>query len=236
MDCHRKWNTITCIIKARLSFQFFSFVEYYSIDVCKPATDLQEHIIISNRNSGLESKKFKVFPAVHHMPWFGNFDGRCWIIWLVGMMWQACKLKGMATEASLCIDIWQAQSLLEWNEICLWLCKCACGRFSLISLWCDSWLPYSHVPSNFHLEETNRDPVSQQPQFLCIPMQVVLSCISKWVGWRHYSLWKGVSCNIHLGSSFCVGFINILQTASIPVHGGNSILFDCHCFCWFQIW
>ncbi len=136
---------------------------------------------------------------------------------------------GMATETSLCIDIWQAQSLLEWN---VHVEGSLSYPFDVIP-----WLLYSHVPSNVHLEETNRDPVSQQPQFLCIPIQVVLSCISKWVGWRHYSLWKGVSCNIHLSSSFCVGFINILQTASIPVHGGNSsILFDYHCFCWFQIW
>jgi hypothetical protein len=68
MDGHRKWNTITLLLKAILSFKKLSIVEYCSIDDCKAATDLQEHIIISNRNSGLESKKFKVFPAVHHMP------------------------------------------------------------------------------------------------------------------------------------------------------------------------
>jgi hypothetical protein len=46
----------------------------YSIEVCGAATDLQEHIIISNRNSDLESKMFKVFSATYHMPiGFGNF-------------------------------------------------------------------------------------------------------------------------------------------------------------------
>jgi len=54
--------------QSKTFFQKNSIVEYCSIDDCKAATDLQEHIIISNRKSGLESKKFKVFPAVHHMP------------------------------------------------------------------------------------------------------------------------------------------------------------------------
>jgi hypothetical protein len=40
----------------------------YSIEVCGAATDLQEHIIIGNRNSGLESKMFMVFSATYHMP------------------------------------------------------------------------------------------------------------------------------------------------------------------------
>jgi hypothetical protein len=40
----------------------------YSNEVCGRATDLQEHIIIGNRNSGLESKMFKVFSGTHHMP------------------------------------------------------------------------------------------------------------------------------------------------------------------------
>jgi hypothetical protein len=67
----RKRNTF--ITEARLCFQFASIVDY-SIEICGAATDLQEHIIIGNRNSGLESKMFKVFSATYHMPIrFGNF-------------------------------------------------------------------------------------------------------------------------------------------------------------------
>jgi hypothetical protein len=67
----RKGNTF--ITEARLCFQFASIVDY-SIEICGGATDLQEHIIIGNRNSGLESKMFKVFSATYHMPIrFGNF-------------------------------------------------------------------------------------------------------------------------------------------------------------------
>ncbi|CAM6011408.1 unnamed protein product [Sphagnum balticum] len=73
----------TFITEARLCLQFASIVDY-SIEVCGAATDLQEHIIIGNRNSGLESKIFTV----------------------------ACKLKGMAIETKVCIDIWQVFSLL----------------------------------------------------------------------------------------------------------------------------
>jgi hypothetical protein len=70
MVTERKRNTF--ITEARL-FQFASIVDY-SIEVCGTATDLQEHIIIGNRNSGLESKMFKVFSATYHMPvQFGNF-------------------------------------------------------------------------------------------------------------------------------------------------------------------
>jgi hypothetical protein len=64
MDGHRKRNTF--ITEARLCFQFASIVDY-SNEVCGRATDLQEHIIIGNRNSGLESKMFKVFSGTHHM-------------------------------------------------------------------------------------------------------------------------------------------------------------------------
>ncbi|CAM6037315.1 unnamed protein product [Sphagnum compactum] len=60
MDGHRKRNTF--ITEARLCFQFASIVDY-SIEVCGAATDLQEHIIIGNRNSGLESKMFKGLQA-----------------------------------------------------------------------------------------------------------------------------------------------------------------------------
>jgi hypothetical protein len=52
MDGHRKRNTF--ITEARLCFQFASIVNYW-IEVCGAATDLQEHIIIGNRNSGLYS-------------------------------------------------------------------------------------------------------------------------------------------------------------------------------------
>jgi hypothetical protein len=65
MDGRRKGNTF--ITEARLCFQFASIVDH-SIEVYGAATDLQEHIIIGNRNSGLESKMFKVFFATYHMP------------------------------------------------------------------------------------------------------------------------------------------------------------------------
>ncbi len=89
MDGHRKRNTF--ITEARLCFQFASIMDY-SIEVCGAATDLQEHIIIGNRNSDLESKMFKVFSATYHMPiGFGNFWWALWNNWLSGMMWQGLQ-------------------------------------------------------------------------------------------------------------------------------------------------
>jgi hypothetical protein len=46
---------------------------------------------------------------------------------------------------------------------------------------------------------------------------------------------KGCFLQYSSGRFFLCWFINILQTASVPAHGGNIILFDYHCFCWFQI-
>jgi hypothetical protein len=38
------------------------------MELCRAGTDAQPCIIIGNRNSGLESKMFKVFFGTHHMP------------------------------------------------------------------------------------------------------------------------------------------------------------------------
>ncbi len=93
----------------------------------------------------------------------------------------------------------------------------------------------THVLSNLHLVETNWDLVSQQPQFLCIPIQVVSAMPFKVGRLKTLQFMKGCFLQYSSWQFFLCWFINILQTASVPAHGGNIILFDYHCFCWFQI-
>jgi hypothetical protein len=93
----------------------------------------------------------------------------------------------------------------------------------------------SHVLSNLHLVERNWDFVSQQPQSLCIPIQVVFAMPFKVGRLKTLQYMKGCFLQYSSWQFFLCWFINILQTASVPAHGGNIILFDYHCFCWFQI-
>ncbi len=103
MAGHRKRSTVTFITKTRIPFQFVSIVDY-SMEFCRAGTDVQPCIIIGNRNSGLESKMFKLFSGTHHMPiGSGNF----WWVWnnqLSGMIWQGL----------------QAQSDGNWDELVHW--------------------------------------------------------------------------------------------------------------------